>query len=71
MSLEILPLPCEYIFTLMYFVVDKQEHFQTQQYTVLTLGIGIIFIDQVPTFNFFKKVHIMLASESSTVYHQI
>jgi hypothetical protein len=27
MSLETLPLPCEYIFTLMDFVVDNQEHF--------------------------------------------
>jgi hypothetical protein len=37
MSLEILPLPCKCIFTLMSFVVNNQEHFQTQQYTVLTL----------------------------------
>jgi hypothetical protein len=27
--IEILPLPCEYIFTLMNFVVNNQEHFQT------------------------------------------
>jgi hypothetical protein len=29
MKLEILPLPCEYIFTLMSFVVNNQELFQT------------------------------------------
>jgi hypothetical protein len=29
MSFEILPLSCEYIFTLMNFVVNNQEHFQT------------------------------------------
>jgi hypothetical protein len=29
MRLEILPHPCEYIFTLMNFVVNNQEHFQT------------------------------------------
>jgi hypothetical protein len=29
MSLEILPYPCEYIFTLMNFVLNNQEHFQT------------------------------------------
>jgi IS1 family transposase len=29
MSLEILPHPCEYIFTLMNFVVNNQEHLQT------------------------------------------
>jgi len=34
---------------------------------VLTLGIGIIFIDQLPTFHVFKKVHIMLASKSSSL----
>jgi IS1 family transposase len=29
MTLEILPLPCKYIFTLMNFAVNNQEHFQT------------------------------------------
>jgi hypothetical protein len=29
LSLESLPLPCEYIFTLMNLVVNNQEHFQT------------------------------------------
>jgi IS1 family transposase len=29
MRLEILPLPCEYTFTLMNYVVNNQEHFQT------------------------------------------
>jgi hypothetical protein len=29
MRLEILPLSCEYIFTLMNFVVNNQEYFQT------------------------------------------
>jgi hypothetical protein len=29
MRLKILPLPCEYIFTLMNFVVNNQEHFET------------------------------------------
>jgi hypothetical protein len=29
MRLKILPLPCEYIFTLMIFVVNNKEHFQT------------------------------------------
>jgi hypothetical protein len=30
MSLEILTLPCEYIFTLMNFVVNNQEHFHNK-----------------------------------------
>jgi hypothetical protein len=71
MSLEILTLPCEYIFTLMNFIINNQEHFQTQKYTVLTQGIGTIFTDQLQTFHVFKKVHSMLASRSSTGYHQI
>jgi hypothetical protein len=37
--------------TLSNFVVNKQEHFQT----MLILGIGTIFIDQLPTFHVFKK----------------
>jgi hypothetical protein len=53
MRLEILPLPCKYILTLMNLVVNNQEHFQ--QNTVLTLGIGTIFIDQLPTSHVFKK----------------
>jgi hypothetical protein len=55
MRLEILPLPCKYIFTLMNLVVNNQELFQTQQYTVLTLGIRTIFTDLLPTFHVFKK----------------
>jgi len=54
-SLEFLPLPCEYIFILMNFVVNNQEHFQTQQYTVLTLRIETICIDQLPTFHVSKQ----------------
>jgi hypothetical protein len=68
MRLEILPLPCMYLFTLMNFLVNNQDLFQTQQYTVLTLGTCTIFIDKLPTF---QKVHTVLASKSSTVYHQI
>jgi hypothetical protein len=34
MRLEILTLPCEYIFTLMNFVVNNQQHFQTAIYGV-------------------------------------
>jgi hypothetical protein len=69
MRLEILPLPCECMFTLMNFVVNNQEHFQTQQCTVLTLGIGTTFINQLPIFHVFKNVHTVLASKSSRVYN--
>jgi len=44
---------------------------QTQKLTMLTLGIGTIFIDQLLTFQIFKTVHTKLPSKSSTAYHQI
>jgi hypothetical protein len=47
MSLEILPLPCKYIFTLMNFAVNKQELFQ------INSAIETIFIQQLPTFHVF------------------
>jgi hypothetical protein len=56
----------------MKFVSNNQEFLtKIQQYTVLKLGAGTIFIDQLPTFPVFKKVHTMLASKSSTVNNQI
>jgi hypothetical protein len=70
MRLEILPLPCEYMFTLINFVVYNQERFQTYSaIQVLTLGVGMVVVDQLPAFHVFKKVH-MLASKSPTVYYQ-
>jgi hypothetical protein len=65
--LEILPFPCEYIFTLMNLVLNKREHFQTQQHTVLRLRTETIFTDQLPNFRVLKKVRTVLASKSSTV----
>jgi hypothetical protein len=35
----------------MNFVVNNQEHFKIQQYTVLTLGTGTIFTNHLPTFH--------------------
>jgi hypothetical protein len=52
--LEILTLPCKYIFSLMIFIVKNQEFFQTQ-------GIRISFIDELPTSHVFRRVLIMLA----------
>jgi hypothetical protein len=42
MSLEILPLPCEHIFILMNFVVNNQDHFQTNSaiHSVNTMNRG-------------------------------
>jgi hypothetical protein len=49
-KLEILPVPCQYIFSLMNFLVNNQEDFQTNSsgHTVLIQGISTIFIDQLP-----------------------
>jgi len=44
---------------------------QIQQNAMLTLGIGTIFIHQLPAFHVFRKVDTLLASKSSTVYHQV
>jgi hypothetical protein len=72
MRSEILPIPCGYIFTLMTFAVNIQEHFQTNSavHSVNTRNRDHL-TDQLPTFHVFKEVQIMLASKSSTVYHQI
>jgi hypothetical protein len=71
-SLEILPLSCEYIFTSMNFVVNNQEHFQTNSaiHSVNTRNRDHLYR---PTANFscFQKMHTMLASKSSAIFHQI
>jgi hypothetical protein len=72
MRLEILPLPCEYLCTLLYFVVNNQELFQTNSaiHNVNTTKKNYLH-RPVSNLSCFQKVYNMLASESSTVYHQI
>jgi hypothetical protein len=71
-KLEILHVPCQYMFSLMNFVVSNQEHFQTNlSLQILTQGISTIFVDQMPTSPVFKKVLFVLALEISTVYHVV
>jgi hypothetical protein len=71
-TLEILPLPCEEIFSLMNFFINNLELFQINSTkAVLTQRIRTIFIDQLPTFHVLKKVLTMLASKSSIVYHLV
>jgi hypothetical protein len=70
--LEILTLPCKYIFSLMNFIVKTQEFFPNIPiYTLSTQGIRISFMNQLPTSYASRRVLIMLALKSSTVYHQI
>jgi hypothetical protein len=47
------------------------EDFQIHQYAVLTQAISTIFIDQLPTYHAFRKVHSILVSGSSIAYHVI
>jgi len=64
--LEILPLSCEYceyIFLLMNFGISNLEKFQIHLYAVLAQGMSSIYIDKLPVFHIFRKVHTMLASK--------
>jgi len=72
MRLEISPLPCEYIFTLMNTVVNNQEHIHTNSaiHSVNTRDRDHLHRPNA-TFHVFRKVHTMLASKYSTVYHQL
>ena len=58
MGLEILPLPCEHVHTVINkFHCEKQnqQNFkQIQPYTVLIQGINSIFRDQLPNFHILR-----------------
>jgi hypothetical protein len=64
---EILTLPCECIFSLMIFVLKKQDFFPTNShiYILSTQGIWLSFIDQLPASHVSKRALIMLALKSS------
>jgi hypothetical protein len=64
---KILPLPHEYTISLMNFNGNNQD-FQTNTAAQKT---STIFIDQLPTTHVFRKVHTILASKFSTLYHLI
>ena len=60
-QLVILPIPCQYLLSLMNSIINSQELFiQIHIYTILTQGISTVFIEQMPTYLVFKKVHSML-----------
>jgi len=71
-QLGILPVPCQYILSLMTsFSISRKLSKQIHLYTILKQGISIIFIDQMPTYFVFTKVRSMLAKKFSTVYHLV
>jgi hypothetical protein len=69
MRLEFLPLLCECMFSLMNFPVDNQEHFQTNSAVQGTETICID--DSYQPGMFSKKVHTIVTSNYSTVYHVV
>jgi len=72
MRSETLPLQCEYIFTLMNFVVKNRERFYTNSaiHSVNTRNMDHLHRPTANLSHLQNKVHIMFASKSLTVYHQ-
>jgi hypothetical protein len=59
---KILSLPCEYIFPLILFNVNNQEHFKTHSAVQsVTQGIKISFIDQLSISHVLRRLLITLA----------
>jgi hypothetical protein len=58
-QLEIPAVPCQYILSLMNFVIYNQIKIfkQIYPYSVLIEGILTVIIGQMPTYHFFKRVH--------------
>jgi hypothetical protein len=67
--LEILTLPCEYIFSLINFIINN-KHLQTNA-DVHSVNTGTITINQLLTSHVFRKEHIMLGSKFSKICHLI
>jgi hypothetical protein len=66
-KLQILPIPCQYIFSLMNFILNNQERFQTNSSIHSTdTAISTTCTDQMPTYLVFKKVQSMAVSQFST-----
>jgi hypothetical protein len=64
---EILPIPCQHIFSLMNFILNNQEHFQTNPSIHSTdKAISTTCIDQMPTYLVLRKVQSMPVSQFST-----
>jgi len=60
-KLETLPLPCQYAFSIMKFIIKKQEYFKAHSSVhTTTQRISTIF-PELPTFYTFGQLHAMLA----------
>jgi hypothetical protein len=59
---QFLLLPCEYVFSLINFIINNQELFRPiQLYTELTQETSTTFIDQLLSCHVFREAHIMLS----------
>jgi hypothetical protein len=66
-KLVILPIPWQYTFSLMNFILNNQENLQTNSSIHSTdTAISTTCIDQMPTYLVFKKVQSMPLSQFST-----
>jgi hypothetical protein len=71
-KLQILPIICQYIFLLINFILNNQEHFQTNTSIHSTdTAISTTCIDQMPTYLVFKTVHSMPVSQFSIDFHWV
>jgi len=65
LKLHILPLPCAYIFSLMYFIVSNTENFKSvQHYITLIQGTHTIFTDQPPIFIMFWEKYMLCCRQN-------
>jgi hypothetical protein len=71
-KLDIIPFHCQYIPSLMTYMIQNQENFKTNS-SVQNLNIRNKhhFIDKMPTYLVSKKVQFMLASKFSTAYYAV
>jgi hypothetical protein len=72
-KLPILSLPCEYIFSLLIFIINNQEHFQANSavHSVNTRNKHHLHRLVANLTYVFRKAHIILASKFSTIYQLV
>jgi len=69
-QLEILPVPCQYVVSLMNFIISNRENFQTNS-SIHYINARYKHYLHRPNANMasFQKIHFMLASKFTKVYH--
>jgi hypothetical protein len=67
----ILPLPCEYMFSLMNFIVNNQDNFQTNSAVHNVRTRNKHYLRRPIAKSYFQEVHAVLASKFSTICHLV